>query len=94
MVSVDTPEASTTVAAKKRRARFYASTCGGSTVVARCGGGSTVSTERELSTSSLQNLRLPQVCNVTGLRRSMIYQLEAEERFPKRIKSKRVAQAH
>ena len=53
-----------------------------------------MSTERELSTSSLQNLRLPQVCNVTGLRRSMIYQLEAEERFPKRIKSKRVAQAH
>lgn len=34
----------------------------------------------------LQILRLPQVCNVTGLRRSMIYQLEAEQRFPKRIK--------
>jgi len=45
-----------------------------------------VSTEREMSASSLQILRLPQVCNVTGLRRSMIYQLEAEHRFPKRIK--------
>jgi len=31
-------------------------------------------------------LRLPQVCEVTGLRRSMIYQLEAELRFPRRIK--------
>ena len=35
---------------------------------------------------TLQILRLPQVCNVTGLRRSMIYQLEAEQRFPHRIK--------
>ncbi len=42
----------------------------------------------ELGTSaiSLQILRLPQVCSVTGLRRSMIYQLEAEQRFPKRVK--------
>jgi prophage regulatory protein len=40
----------------------------------------------ELAPTSLQILRLPQVCNVTGLRRSMIYQLEAEQRFPKRIK--------
>jgi prophage regulatory protein len=31
-------------------------------------------------------LRLPQVCEATGLRRSMIYQLEAEQRFPRRIK--------
>ena len=31
-------------------------------------------------------LRLPQVCQVTGLCRSMIYQLEAEQRFPRRIK--------
>ena len=30
-------------------------------------------------------LRLPQVCEATGLRRSMIYQLEAEQRFPRRI---------
>jgi prophage regulatory protein len=42
----------------------------------------------ELSSSErpLQILRLPQVCVVTGLRRSMIYQLEADQRFPKRIK--------
>jgi prophage regulatory protein len=31
-------------------------------------------------------LRLPQVCQMTGLRRSMIYQLQAEDRFPHRIK--------
>jgi prophage regulatory protein len=35
---------------------------------------------------ALQVLRLPQVCAVTGLRRSMIYQLESEQRFPNRIK--------
>ena len=34
----------------------------------------------------LQVLRLPQVCKVTGLCRSMIYQLETEERFPRRVK--------
>jgi prophage regulatory protein len=34
----------------------------------------------------LQVLRLPQVCKVTGLCRSMIYQLEAQRRFPGRIK--------
>jgi prophage regulatory protein len=31
-------------------------------------------------------LRLPQVCKITGLRRSMIYQMQAEKRFPQRIK--------
>lgn len=31
-------------------------------------------------------LRLPRVCEVTGLGRSMIYQLEADGRFPRRIK--------
>ena len=31
-------------------------------------------------------LRLPQVCEVTGLCRSMIYQLEADLRFPQRVK--------
>jgi prophage regulatory protein len=36
--------------------------------------------------SSLQVLRLPQVCKVTGLCRSMIYQLEANRQFPSRIK--------
>jgi prophage regulatory protein len=35
---------------------------------------------------SLKILRLPQVCEVTGLCRSMIYQLEADRRFPQRIK--------
>jgi prophage regulatory protein len=35
---------------------------------------------------SLRILRLPQVCEVTGLCRSMIYQMEADRRFPKRIK--------
>ena len=34
----------------------------------------------------LQVLRLPEVRKVTGLCRSMIYQLEAERRFPRRIK--------
>jgi prophage regulatory protein len=34
----------------------------------------------------LRVLRLPQVCSITGLCRSMIYQLEAEKRFPRRIK--------
>lgn len=34
----------------------------------------------------LRVLRLPQVCSTTGLCRSMIYQLEAEQRFPRRIK--------
>jgi len=36
--------------------------------------------------SSLKILRLPQVCQVTGFCRSMIYQMEAELRFPKRVK--------
>lgn len=30
-------------------------------------------------------LRLPQVCTMTGLGRSMIYQMEAEGRFPHRV---------
>ncbi|MGH8251008.1 MAG: AlpA family phage regulatory protein [Steroidobacteraceae bacterium] len=34
----------------------------------------------------MQILRLPQVCKVTGLGRSMIYQLEAERRFPTRVR--------
>jgi prophage regulatory protein len=38
------------------------------------------------SNEHYQVLRLPQVCKVTGLCRSMIYQLEAERRFPCRIK--------
>lgn len=35
---------------------------------------------------SLKILRLPQVCAITGFCRSMIYQMEAERRFPKRVK--------
>jgi prophage regulatory protein len=31
-------------------------------------------------------LRLPQVCRITGLRRSMIYRLQAEKRFPQGFK--------
>jgi prophage regulatory protein len=31
-------------------------------------------------------LRLRQVCQLTGLGRSMIYQMQAEGRFPRRIK--------
>ncbi len=38
------------------------------------------------ATGAIQILRLPQVCARTGLCRTMIYQLEAEERFPHRIK--------
>lgn len=34
---------------------------------------------------SLQILRLAQVCRMTGLSRSLVYQMEAEDRFPKRI---------
>lgn len=31
-------------------------------------------------------LRLPDVCRITGLGRSMIYQLEADRHFPGRVK--------
>lgn len=34
----------------------------------------------------VQILRLPAVCRATGLGRSMVYQLEAANRFPRRIK--------
>jgi prophage regulatory protein len=36
--------------------------------------------------ASLKIMRLPQVCEVTGLCRSMIYQLEADLKFPQRVK--------
>jgi prophage regulatory protein len=39
-----------------------------------------------LPNSNLQVLRLPQVIQITGLCRSMIYQLEADDRFPRRIR--------
>ncbi len=35
---------------------------------------------------SIQILRLPAVCQVTGLSRSMIYQLEAERGSPSRVR--------
>ena len=35
---------------------------------------------------AVQILRLPQVCKITGLGRSMIYQLESEHRFPSRVR--------
>lgn len=38
------------------------------------------------SAPPVQILRLPQVCKVTGLGRSMIYQLEVERRFPSRVR--------
>jgi prophage regulatory protein len=38
------------------------------------------------SGESLKVLRLPQVCSLTGLGRSLIYQMEADLRFPQRIK--------
>src|SRR5688572_8005132 len=40
---------------------------------------------RSGTTTSHRILRLPQVCAMTGLGRSMIYQMEAEERFPRRV---------
>ena len=38
------------------------------------------------ASAAIQILSLPQVCARTGLCRSMIYQLEAEHQFPRRIK--------
>ena len=34
----------------------------------------------------IQILRLPEVCKTTGLGRSMVYQLEAAQRFPARVR--------
>ena len=45
-----------------------------------------MSEPNQASKTQVQVLRLPDVCKVTGLRRSWIYQLEAEKRFPRRIK--------
>jgi prophage regulatory protein len=88
MLSFDTPAPAPaiTAALQEQRRNFCASTRREWTCIAPCGGGSNVSADLGLSASSLQILRLPQVCKVTGLRRSMIYQLEAEQRFPNRIK--------
>lgn len=43
-------------------------------------------TARGTPVAQIQILRLPQVCKVTGLCRSSIYQMEAEGRFPRRVK--------
>lgn len=40
----------------------------------------------DVQPKSFQVLRLAQVIHMTGLCRSMIYQLEAQQRFPHRIK--------
>ena len=41
---------------------------------------------RRTAVAQIQILRLPQVCRVTGLCRSSIYQMEAEGHFPSRVK--------
>jgi prophage regulatory protein len=39
-----------------------------------------------MSSSTPRLLRLPEVRSVTGLSRSMIYLLEAQQKFPRRVK--------
>ena len=43
-------------------------------------------TPRRAPAINIQILRLPQVCKMTGLCRSSVYQMESEGQFPKRIK--------
>jgi prophage regulatory protein len=43
-------------------------------------------TPRRAPAGNIQILRLPQVCKMTGLCRSSVYQMEAEGQFPRRIK--------
>ena len=42
--------------------------------------------EATSKTRPIQMLRLPEVCKITGLGRSMVYQLEAAQRFPARVR--------
>ena len=42
--------------------------------------------EDRKSSRPIQILRLPEVCKTTGLGRSMVYQLEAAQRFPARVR--------
>lgn len=49
-------------------------------------GNSTMTSQSIDALSPVQILRLPQVCKITGLCRSMIYQLESECRFPSRVR--------
>ena len=39
-----------------------------------------------MTMTALSLIRLPEVCRATGLCRSMIYQLEATQRFPRRVR--------
>jgi prophage regulatory protein len=48
--------------------------------------GPTMNAATRRARAAIQILRLAQVCARTGLCRSMIYQLETEQRFPSRIK--------
>jgi prophage regulatory protein len=43
------------------------------------------SSARSAQRDKIQLLRLPEVCKITGLCRSSIYQMEAEGRFPCRV---------
>ena len=45
-----------------------------------------MSVQESPNNTSLKILRLPQVCEMTGLCRSMIYQMEADLQFPTRVK--------
>src|SRR5687768_3894775 len=47
--------------------------------------GLAMTTPSTSSHASVQILRLAQVCRMTGLCRSSVYNLEAQNRFPKRI---------
>lgn len=38
------------------------------------------------TSAPLRALRVPQVCGVTGLKRTTLYDLEAAGKFPKRVK--------
>ena len=42
--------------------------------------------DARMNARTIQILRLPDVCKTTGLGRSMVYQLEAEQRFPARVR--------
>ena len=42
--------------------------------------------ESQKEVRKIQILRLRDVCKATGLGRSMVYQLEAERRFPARVR--------
>jgi len=45
-----------------------------------------MNTQSSATDDSIKVLRLQKVCEVTGLCRSSIYQMEANLRFPKRVK--------